>query len=305
MNNSLANYVEKVGALSQDVNHILGSAPRKKGDYPGGAHSWIFWAAIQMHKLGIPEDMMQELLTGAVEAYPRRITEHEISQAISNSTIEKLQERGAVYSWPAPDKEFRNEIVDKYADHEVARMLRNGDPVPASCCETLRALYDPGDLLCLSEDRYPTVRPLEHFCSFDGAKLAGMQFIVPNPMVGYRGHTQDGKESFRTLENTGPRVYQVVEFDQENCELNQIALHRHLATYLPLVMLVTSGGKSVHGWYYCRGMGEESQKNFFSIACVLGGDPMTWVRCQYVRLPWGVRASNGKTQKPLYFKHLP
>ena len=45
-------------------------------------------------------------------------------------------------------------------------------------------------------------------------KLEKMQLIVPSPMSSKYGKTQTGKESMHTMENTGPRAYLVVEFDE-------------------------------------------------------------------------------------------
>ena len=61
----------------------------------------------------------------------------------------------------------------------------------------------------------------------------------------------------------------------------------HLAKVAPLVLAVHSGGKSLHGWFYCAGQPEEKWLHFMRYAVSLGADPATWTRSQFVRLPEG------------------
>ena len=83
-----------------------------------------------------------------------------------------------------------------------------------------------------------------------------MQFIVPSPMTARTGHTQDGKESEHTLENTGPRRFLVVEQDAGTVD-EQAAILFHLAKLRPMALAPHSGSKSLHGWFYCAGQSQE------------------------------------------------
>ena len=113
------------------------------------------------------------------------------------------------------------------------------------------------------------------------------------------GLTQDGRESERCLDNTGPRRFLVVEFDSGDID-NQAARLLHLRTIAPLAMAVHSGGKSIHGWFYCAGVPEDALRKFMSRCVTLGADSATWNRCQLVRVPEG-RRDNGKPQRAFYF----
>ena len=64
-------------------------------------------------------------------------------------------------------------------------------------------------------------------------------------------------------------------------------------------LVVHSGGKSLHGWFYCAGQPEEELRKFMRYAVSLGADPATWTRCQLVRLPGGLR-DNGQRQTVLF-----
>lgn len=130
-------------------------------------------------------------------------------------------------------------------------------------------------------------------------KLRKQQFIVPSPMSKAVGVTKDGKKSQHCLDNTGPRRFIVVEFDDGTTDL-QAAKLWFLSKYAPMVLCVLSGSKSVHGWFWCdRGHPTDIVK-FFRHAVSCGADEHLWVRSQFVRMPDGRRA-NGNDQSVVYF----
>ena len=113
------------------------------------------------------------------------------------------------------------------------------------------------------------------------------------------GRTKEGRESEHTLENTGPRRFLVVEFDKGTADDHAARLW-HLAGYAPLVLVVHSGGKSLHGWFYCQKQPESALRKFMAYAVSLGADRATWTRSQFVRLPAGQR-DTGARQSVFYF----
>jgi hypothetical protein len=145
-------------------------------------------------------------------------------------------------------------------------------------------------------------------------------------MIAPRGRTTKGTISQHSKEATADRVYLVIEFDfsffkddgQTETEFAPLvrswraanievadacaALHWHLATLpaaLPLVMLVHSGGKSVHGWFRAYPLLDDVTRLFMRCAHQLGADHVTWTLSQFVRLPDG-RRQDGRTQKTYY-----
>jgi hypothetical protein len=78
------------------------------------------------------------------------------------------------------------------------------------------------------------------------------------------------------------------------------ALLLHLAEKAPLTLAVYSGGKSLHGWFYCAGVAEERVLRFFRYAVSLGADPANWNPSQFTRMPDGLR-DNGKRQTVYFF----
>jgi hypothetical protein len=211
-------------------------------------------------------------------------------------------------NWPGRDYQMIEQIArsrDGLVDLWEASLIRLETNEPRSD-EIIETLFPRNPLLCCGWSRHWfDTRPKNRWY-----KLHELQLIVPNPMTAQRGVTTDGKESSHTLTNTGPRRFLVVEFDfdsdrsaegEEAQLLAQLgadgrdvsdlcaALLLHLAGRAPLALVVHSGGKSLHGWFYCAGQSEESLRRFMSYAVSLGGDPATWTRSQFVRMPDGKR----------------
>ena len=132
----------------------------------------------------------------------------------------------------------------------------------------------------------------------------GLEQIVPSPMKAKHGMTKAGKRSEHSLEATGPRRFIVIEGDQIDGKPipkdTQAAILLHLAERAPLALVVDSGGKSLHGWFFCQGADEHKLKRFFAYAVSLGADAGLWTRNQFARMPDGTR-DNGKRQSILYF----
>jgi hypothetical protein len=95
----------------------------------------------------------------------------------------------------------------------------------------------------------------------------------------------------------------IVEFDTGTIDA-QAALLLHLATFAPMVLVVHSGGKSLHGWFFAAGRGEDVVRKFFAYAVSLGADPATWTRSQFVRMPDGTR-DNGARQTVYFLNTRP
>jgi hypothetical protein len=178
--------------------------------------------------------------------------------------------------------------------------------------QIIDALFPGNPLLCCgwSRDCFDT-RARAHWY-----KLQDLQFIVPSPTR--RGLTQQHKWSVHALSNTGPRRFLIVEFDfdasnsveearllerlsTEGRDVRDLcaALLLHLAEKAPLTLAVYSGGKSLHGWFYCAEAAEEKVSRFFRYAVSLGADRATWTRSQLVRMPGGLR--DGGNKQTVYF----
>jgi hypothetical protein len=127
-------------------------------------------------------------------------------------------------------------------------------------------------------------------------------------MTALRGITQDGRDAFRSLANTSPREFLVIESDFVSKE-EQARILSHLAGILPLALVVDSAWKSLHGWCTCRGLPEAHLRLFMDYAVRLGDDAHTWPACQWVHMPGGTRygaeAFDTRRQPVLFFNPLP
>jgi len=202
-------------------------------------------------------------------------------------------------------------------DDTLASLQEASGEIPPDQEGVLRKLFNPQDYICCAREKNDAqTYPLESWLK---SGMKQVRLMVPNPMSKPWGINQKGRQSARCLDNTGPRKYLVVEFDfnEGKCEqcdallkiLEQMgrsimdmnaALHAHLQQYLPLAMVVFSGGKSLHGWYPCGGIPEEQLIEFQNYAQSLGADFTLFIPCQSVRMPWGVR-ENGAVQEVVYF----
>jgi hypothetical protein len=182
-------------------------------------------------------------------------------------------------------------------------------------------LFGPDALLCVGMPMRPfysgTIAELSEQC--DLTKLAQ---IVPHRLTARTGYTKEGILSEHSLENTGPRCYDIIEFDpaswdsltgrerdlwqgkDEYIQLKkdeQAAIISYLARFSPLSLVVDSGGKSLQAWFSSRGGDKESCRPFNQRACELGADKAFLNnRSQFCRMPEGTRAT-GERQHVIYF----
>ena len=202
-----------------------------------------------------------------------------------------------------------NGLVDLWEASPIR--LDSNEP---STDEVIDVLFPGNPLLCWGWSRHHfDTRPRRHW-----HKLHDLQFIVPNPMTARQGLTKSQKLSAHALSGTGPRRFLVIEFDftenstrearlfsklqAEGRDIRDLsaALLLHLAEMAPLALAVYSGGKSLHGWFYCAGVAEENVSRFCRYAAALGADRATWIRSQFARMPDGLR-DNGKRQSVYFF----
>lgn len=295
------------GDLPPRLRHDLNNPPRA-GD---GVHRWLFTMALKLHRHCSPKEI-EKLLAVAVKDCGREVPPKEISDAVVNSKsptrrsaigggVKRAAAGKRHPKWPLEDKAKRAEVV---AQHPFALaclqhdspLLINGDSPNANWF--LEALFTRDHLLCLGLDKRTfATHPRDTFAT---VKLEKSCLIVPSPMTTKYGRTQQGKRSEHTLSNTGPRRYLVTEFDSGTKD-EQAAIIQHLRGFAPLVMVLFSGGKSLHAWWRCKGADEGKLLRFFHYAVSLGADKKIWTRSQFVRLPQGWRRDKETLQQVYYF----
>ena len=277
-------------ALPRWACDILSAAPQR-GE---GLHRWLLRAAIALRRCGRVDQEIIDTLRAATIGEPVRAGEIEdaVTRSIDCMTDNGVGARPAATSkWPSLDTTLRSQIVATtnitVADLWEASPVHFDDDTPHTD-EILATLFPGNPLLCVAVALENAItRPLSQL------KMSPLQqFVVPSPMTAPTGTTKSGRVSARCLDNTGLRKYLVIEQDSGEPD-DQASIISHLTDFAPLVLVVHSGGKSLHAWFACRGQPESTVFRFFDHAVRVGADPATWTRCQLVRMPDGTRRIRG------------
>jgi hypothetical protein len=273
-----------------------------------GVHTkWMMKAAWACRKNGMTREETCAELHARITRPPNPADE--IEDAVDEVFDRKGRTVGKVYgpgpgNWPPPNREQFEAVATSgfgVPDLWECSPVRLDGDTPQTA--TVLPIMFPGDpLICagatkfrFATERLSTIKNRTH-------RLA---LIVPSPMRAKYGKTKSGKKfSQHTLDATGPRRFIVIEGDKLDGvpiqKDTQAAVLRHLAEFAPLALVVDSGGKSLHGWFYCQGVDEAKLGRFFARAAVLGADTALWGRSQFARMPDGTR-DTGERQSILYF----
>jgi hypothetical protein len=257
----------------------------------GRGHQWLFRVALHLRHYHTEAACFRLLRACADEWHDRAVPDAEIWKAVRkaySATGEEARAASAI-PWPDPSPEAITRVL---TDTEPRFTLEPLADLGAS--RLLPALFDWDELVCAGygqwQGRTATLQEIHPHAS-------AFQFVVPSPMTARAGVNQEGETAFRCLANTGPRRFLVVEGDSATKE-EQARILTHLGRFLPLVLVVDSGGKSLHGWYWAEGQPEATARLFMEYAVHLGADPHTFVRCQWVRMPGGTRYADEAAPRP-------
>lgn len=273
-----------------------------------GVHSWLFAEACRCARQGMSKAEAESALQSRMTRPPSPKTEVGDSVKAAYREVEVADRPwcGVMDNrpepaprWPSPNDEQREAAAANHGGlndlWELSPLRLEGEQNRAE--EIADVIFPADSLLCcgLSCKVFDTL-PRDAW----RGRLAEQQFIVSSPMLTrYGQRKKDGELSAHTINNTGKRRFLIVEQDSGSADL-QAGVLMHLSESAPLVLAVMSGGKSVHGWFFCEGRNEDSLRLWFSKAVALGADPKLWTRSQFTRMPDGTR-DNGERQAPIYF----
>jgi hypothetical protein len=266
---------------------------------PGRGHAWLFRVALHIRHYHTEQAAFKFLREITSLWSDRSVPDSEIWKAVRKayaSATNAGSANTAAPEWSEPDTTA------------VARVIATTDPlftiepVRMDAQDVLSALFAAEDLVCVG--RTMTIGETVPLVSIL-ARAQSYQFIVPNPMTAREGKTQEGVATFRSLSNTAPREFLVIESDSIAKEF-QPRILSHLARILPLILVVDSAGKSLHGWFACRFVTEAHLRVFMDYAIRLGADAHTWTACQWVRMPGGTRyGKESAVSQQILFFHPP
>jgi hypothetical protein len=283
--------------------------PNRRKRQASSLHGQIYHWACLLRDDGMAHPWAYRVIRNMVDAVRedtgRFTPDREILSAIQYAyEVTPSTGTARVRPWPVPNRTLQAECrrLSKRREWSLER-LREASALEAAEMDEappewfLGALLGGGEaLVCvgLGVAKFETAA-LSSFHS----QLHLWEFIVPNAMSALEGKRKsDGEMSAHTLDNTGPRQNIVVEFDDGATLDEQAARHIWLSEFRDLRMVVFSGSKSLHGWY--RATDEAEDRKFMEEAVRLGGDPKTWLKSQFVRMPNGQRG-NGTIQRVYYF----
>ena len=291
------------GGLPKFLCDLLNQPPQAGN----GVHIWLFSVARHLHA-HLPAGEIVELLASRVANCGRIVPRKEIISAVQDSLPCAWQQdkTPAVISsatkWPKTNAQKRTHILRNGSG--LAEIWELSCPAiidnAAHTEEIIDRLFPGNPLLCCGKSiSIFDTKPRDAWRD----ELSALQVIVPSPMSAVTGLTKDGRDSKHTLANTGERRFLICEFDTGTPD-EHAALLLHLGGFAPLVCVVHSGGKSLHGWFFVAGQPESKIEKFFRYAVSLGADRATWTRSQFVRMPDGTR-DNGKRQTVYFLNFKP
>lgn len=208
--------------------------------------------------------------------------------------------------WPERDPRLVSEVVS-----EAGGLKELGEASPVQdldrpTIQFLEPLFDGDPLITLGEKAVDqggkvTIPGFTMLVSkFKELQTDRFEYIVPSPAIKKEGRRVDGEPSKHSKDMYPVRLFLVIEFDGTPKEQAATIL-LHLAQFAPLVMVVDSGGKSLHGWFFCLGVPEPDVHRFFTYAVRLGADSKMYETHQFARLPNGIRSGSRKKQQVLYW----
>ena len=168
----------------------------------------------------------------------------------------------------------------------------------------LETLYKPTDILFIGEQYGTVVNPVSKWLDDFKSSKPLPPHIMPNPLTGQEGLTQDGKPSFRADACVQSFRFAVAEFDNLSREDQ---LRFWWVVDLPVCALIDSGGKSLHAWIQIDGIttadlwsSEVEQKLFKQYLIPLGCDGSCKNESRMSRLPGHRRTETERWQRILF-----
>ncbi len=128
------------------------------------------------------------------------------------------------------------------------------------------------------------------------------EHIIPNPLTGEPGQTKSGRPSYRADSCVARFRFAVVEFDAMSRE-QQIQFWAGVP--LPIVALLDSGGKSVHGWIRIEAATADEwtrrvENKLFDLLTTVGADAACKNEARLSRMPGHFRTGKERSQRVLY-----
>lgn len=281
--------------LPKRLDNILNSSIS-----PGNRHAWLLKMAGFL-VARFPDEKAHDLLNKMAEIIGKPESQFNgETQNILKYLADKRDTGSTRIEQPVPlcdkDEALRASILQSY------KPLFD-QTTKSSASEAILSLFRENEVICYGSDLY---NPLSAAPIALAPYAASMQYIVSNPVSDAEGIENEKGVVIRCQDNIDYRKYLVVEFDDPALsKIDQATLLSALDRILQLVLVVDSGGKSLHGWFDVQSVQESKVRNFFRLAIKLGADRNMWNKGSWVRMPGGKRYKDGSQaieQKILFLR---
>ena len=296
----------------------LASLPPSGG---GGCHTALLGVSNHGVYAGIDPQQIHDDLRQRIYG-TRRVHDREITAVIEKSLADKGKKADPYNFKKRQQKPLfngekaRQKIITKGAGRTEADIwdsspIRIDWPHEEDPLHLLKHLYQSNDLLFMGE-RYSsgrlgkTIRTASEWQQYFSRGGQTFPHIIPNPLSGQEAPTQNGKASLRADACVKSFRFAVVEFDNLSRKDQFDFWWGANLENLPVVCLIDSGNKSIHGWIRIDGVtdGEtwtQEVENilFRQLLQPLGVDGACRNEARLSRLP-GHRRENGKMQRLIY-----
>lgn len=273
----------------------------------GGCHAAMLGVATRGLMAGVDAGQIFRDLRGAVHG-SRKVTDKEITQAINKAGSAgfnpKPQPKAAI-----PGPATLAQIIHAgraYGEADIweASPVRLDWEPEEDAAHLLRCLYQPEEKLFIGCAESTGPRHVRAVSAWLETDLTRWPHIAPNPMTGNPapGKADPAKLTFRGDNCISAFRFCVVEFDALPMDDQ---LRFWAGVNLPVAALITSGGKSVHGWLRVDvpdGAAWDAQvRPLYKTRLVpLGVDGACANPARLSRLPGHFRADKGQRQRLLF-----
>lgn len=193
--------------------------------------------------------------------------------------------------------------VEEESPHE-------GNPHP---CDIIRTLFEPDEIVNIQQ----TQREHGTLCKVSdlpkGKDIVPYKFLNPSTFKKVEGvevKQPDGsvKTMTRCNVNVKKRKFMVLEYDYQGDDPNGPAMVERFNTlimtfsgFAPLAMVVDTGNKSLHAWFFVGDADEKTVAGFFRVARLHGADRQLAVKSQIARMPNVSSAGKGRDAQKLIY----
>jgi hypothetical protein len=276
----------------------------------GGCHAAMLRVANLGVRAGLSADQIAADIAANVHG-SRKITAKEISEAVSKAFNSKYTFTRAATVRPAVDgAKLLDAIVKHGADFneedlwEQSPTRTDWEPEQDGV-EFLRRLFDPEDRVFIGARYDATARNIlpvrEWIRRFESGENIPPH-VICNPLTGAQGQTKDGKPSYRADSCVAKFKFAMIEFDTMPRDTQ---IRFWAGVKLPIVALIDSGGKSIHGWIRIDAADANEwtarvEGKLFDILRGLGVDGTSKNESRLSRMPGHFRKEKKRSQRILY-----